>query len=95
MAAGRTSWLPFLHYPAVMTATFAVFALLRAAGAPLVASTYIPVLLAAALVTWLELRFPHRPDWRPPVSEIKTDLGFMAVVQLAFPHSWASSSPTR
>ena len=33
----------------------------------------------------LELRFPHRPDWRPPVSEVRTDLGFMAVVQLAFP----------
>jgi len=68
-----------------MTATFAVFALMRAAGAPLVASTYVPVLLAAALVTILELRFPHRQDWRPPVSEVKTDLGFMAVVQLAFP----------
>jgi sterol desaturase/sphingolipid hydroxylase (fatty acid hydroxylase superfamily) len=58
---------------------------MRAAGAPLVASTYVPVLLAAALVTILELRFPHRQDWRPPVSEITTDLGFMAVVQLAFP----------
>ena len=68
-----------------MTATFAVFALMRAGGAPLVASTYVPVLLAAALVTMLELRFPHRQDWRPPVSEIKTDLGFMAIVQLAFP----------
>src|SRR4249920_3908774 len=85
MAAGRAGWLPFLHYPAVMTATFAVFALMRAGGAPLVASTYVPVLLAAALVTILELRFPHRQDWRPPVSEIKTDLGFMAAVQLAFP----------
>ena len=85
MAAGRTTWLPFLHYPAVMTATFAVFALMRAAGASLVASTYIPVLLAAALVTLLELWFPHRNDWRPPASEVRTDLGFMAVVQLAFP----------
>lgn len=85
MAAGRASWLPFLHYPAVMTATFALFALMRAGGAPLVSSTYVPVLLAAALVTLLELRFPHRQDWRPPVSEIKTDLGFMAIVQLAFP----------
>ena len=45
----------------------------------------MPVVLAAALVTMLELRFPHRPDWRPPVSEVKTDLGFMTVVQLAFP----------
>ncbi len=77
--------LPYLPYPAVMTMTFALFALLRGGGASLVTSTYLPVLLAAAMVTLLELKFPHRAEWRPPVSEIKTDLGFMTIVQLAFP----------
>jgi sterol desaturase/sphingolipid hydroxylase (fatty acid hydroxylase superfamily) len=85
MARGRVTLLPYLHYPVVMTTTFALFALMRGQGAPLVVSTYVPVLLAAALVTILELNFPYRPDWRPPVSEIKTDLGFMTIVQLAFP----------
>ena len=37
------------------------------------------------MVTLLELKFPHRAEWRPPVSEVKTDLGFMTIVQLAFP----------
>ena len=57
----------------------------EAQGASLVVSTYVPVLLAAAMVTLLELKFPHRSEWRPPVSEVKTDLGFMTIVQLAFP----------
>ena len=60
-----------------MTTTFALFVLLRSQGVSLVMSTYVPVLLAAAIVTVLELKFPHRSEWRPPVSEIKTDLVFM------------------
>jgi sterol desaturase/sphingolipid hydroxylase (fatty acid hydroxylase superfamily) len=77
--------LPYLYYPVVMTTTFALFAFLRSQGASLVISTYVPVLLAAVMVTILELKRPHRSEWRPPVSEIKTDLGFMTIVQLAFP----------
>jgi sterol desaturase/sphingolipid hydroxylase (fatty acid hydroxylase superfamily) len=77
--------IPYLHYPVVMTATFALFALLRSQGVSLVLSTYVPVLAAAAVVTMLELKFPHRSEWRPPLSEIKTDLEFMTIVQLAFP----------
>ena len=85
MPRERSAWLPFLHYPAVMIATFAVFAWLHSAGAPVVVRTYVPVLLAAALVTALEWRFPYRGDWRPPASEVRTDLEFMTAVQLAFP----------
>jgi sterol desaturase/sphingolipid hydroxylase (fatty acid hydroxylase superfamily) len=85
MAQQRSRLMTWLHYPLVMTATFGLFAWLRAMEMSLVVSTYAPVLLAAAIVTLLELRFPHRSEWRPPVSEVKTDLGFMTVVQLAFP----------
>jgi sterol desaturase/sphingolipid hydroxylase (fatty acid hydroxylase superfamily) len=85
MAGGRSTWLPFLHYPLVMIGTFGAFAFMHGAAAPLVASTYVPVVLAAAVVTCLEWKFPHRAEWRPPVSEITTDLGFMTIVQLAFP----------
>jgi sterol desaturase/sphingolipid hydroxylase (fatty acid hydroxylase superfamily) len=79
------SVLPSWHYPAVIAAAFALFALLQFEGVSLILSMYIPVLLTAALVTWLELTFPYRAEWRPPPSEVRTDLVFMAVVQLAFP----------
>jgi len=80
--ADRVAWL---HYPLGMTATFAVFAGLRHLGVPLVVSTYVPVLLAVAAIALLELTFPHRSEWRPPASEVTTDLEFMTIVQLAFP----------
>ena len=77
--------LPWLHYPLVVTAVFAMFAWFQSAGAPLIVSTYIPVLLAAGAVTVLELLFPHRTAWQPPAEEIKTDLVFMTTIQLALP----------
>ena len=83
--AERAPWFSYLHYPAVMTFTFSLFALMRSQGVPLVLSTYVPVLVAAGIVTALEMKFPYRSEWRPPADEVKTDLGFMTIVQLAFP----------
>jgi sterol desaturase/sphingolipid hydroxylase (fatty acid hydroxylase superfamily) len=80
-----TTFLPWLHYPVVITMTFGLFAVLQAQGAPLLVSTYVPVLFAAGAVTLLEIAFPYRREWRPPSSEIRTDLVFMTIVQLALP----------
>jgi sterol desaturase/sphingolipid hydroxylase (fatty acid hydroxylase superfamily) len=77
--------LPWLIYPSVMTFVFASFALLQRAGSSLIVSTYVPVLLTAALMTALESTLPHRRQWQPPGAEVKTDLTFMVVVQLAVP----------
>jgi sterol desaturase/sphingolipid hydroxylase (fatty acid hydroxylase superfamily) len=85
MPTKSMNWIAFFHYPLVMTATFVLFGLMRNHGLSLVVSTYVPVLLAASAVTILELIFPHRSEWRPPISEVTTDLSFMTVVQLAFP----------
>jgi sterol desaturase/sphingolipid hydroxylase (fatty acid hydroxylase superfamily) len=81
--AGRL--LPWVHYPLVMTAVFAMFAWLQSHGVSLVMSTYVPVLFAAAAVAMLEVAFPHRISWRPPTDEVKTDLVFMTAIQLALP----------
>ena len=85
MKAPAASFLPSWHYPVVIAVAFALFAFLQYEGVSLVLSTYVPVLLTAALVTLLELRYPHRTEWQPPAGEVRTDLVFMAVVQLAFP----------
>jgi ornithine lipid hydroxylase len=77
--------LPSIHYPATMIGAFSLFAGLQAAGMPLVVSTYVPTIAVAAVVTWLELRHPNREAWRPTTREIRTDLIFMVVVQLALP----------
>jgi sterol desaturase/sphingolipid hydroxylase (fatty acid hydroxylase superfamily) len=77
--------MPWLPYPLAMVGVFALFAWLQALGASLVVSTYLPVVLAAGAVTLCEGFWPHRLDWRPPGAEVRTDLAFMAVVQLAAP----------
>ena len=85
MTSRASGILPWLHYPVVMTLTFAGFALLQSVGASLIVSTYLPVVGAAALVTLLEFLFPHRLEWRPGEHEVRTDLVFMTIVQMAFP----------
>jgi ornithine lipid hydroxylase len=81
----RSTRLPSWHYPTVIAGAFSLFAALHASGAPLVVSTYVPILFTAAVVTWMERRFPHRSEWVPDGNELQTDLTFMTVVQLAFP----------
>ena len=85
MTASRPGLAPYVIYPATMAGAYGLFALLHAAGASLVVSTYTPILLAAALVTALERLYPYRRDWQPPAGEVVTDLAFMVVVQLAWP----------
>jgi ornithine lipid hydroxylase len=85
MTSASIRVLPWLIYPAVMTLAFGLFALLQIIGAPLVVSTYVPVLTTVLMVTLLEWVVPHRSDWRPPGGEVRTDLTFMVIVQLAFP----------
>jgi sterol desaturase/sphingolipid hydroxylase (fatty acid hydroxylase superfamily) len=77
--------LTWLIYPATIAFAFALFAALQWAGVSLVISTYVPVLATAAIVAALESAIPHRAEWRPPSDEVRTDLTFMVVVQLAFP----------
>jgi ornithine lipid hydroxylase len=74
-----------LIYPLVMASAFLLFALLRVLGAPLAASTYLTIVVGALAVAGLELLVPYRPDWQPEADEFKTDLGFIAAVQLALP----------
>ena len=85
MTAPRSGLAPYVIYPATMAGAYGLFALLQAAGASLVVSTYTPILLAAALVTALERLYPYRRDWQPQAGEVATDLTFMLIVQMAWP----------
>jgi sterol desaturase/sphingolipid hydroxylase (fatty acid hydroxylase superfamily) len=76
---------PWIIYPAVMVSAYAMFAVLQTAGVSLVLSTYIPILISAAVITTIERLIPFRDEWQPPAGEVITDLTFMVVVQLALP----------
>ncbi len=85
MTARFSRTASYAIYPVVMGSAYGLFALLWSAGAPLVVSTYVPIVLAAAAVTILERILPYRREWQPPQREVVTDLEFMVVVQMAWP----------
>jgi ornithine lipid hydroxylase len=83
--AHTRSLLPSWHYPLVVSGAFAAYALLQQAGVSLLVSTYLPIVATAGVVTLLEHLYPHREAWIPATHDVRTDLTFMAIVQLAAP----------
>lgn len=85
MNAELQKTLPWLWYPLVICTAVFLHVSLSVAGVSLVYSTYIPVLLAAATITILEMCFPYRDCWKPRVSDVKNDSSYMVVVQVLLP----------
>ena len=77
--------MPWLAYPLVVGGGILLHLNLLSHGFSIVVSTYTPVLLGAAAVTWLEWCYPHLPEWRPTRSDITHDLWFMAIIQILLP----------
>ena len=81
------AWMPYVAYPLVMSAGIALHFVLLESGVPLVWSTYLPVVLGMAAVTWLERRTPHRRDWKAEGEDVRNDLVYMVVVQAVLPRA--------
>ena len=73
-------------YPGVLTIAFALFAVLAGAGLNIVIASYVAGLVGAALVTLHELKLPYRGEWRPAAGDVRADLSFMLLVQVALPY---------
>jgi len=79
----RETVLPYLWYPVLMLAAAASYAaMLRYGASPLVAA-YLPVAVVALAIVALEIWYPERLEWRPRRSDVKTDLVFLVLVQVA------------
>jgi sterol desaturase/sphingolipid hydroxylase (fatty acid hydroxylase superfamily)/L-alanine-DL-glutamate epimerase-like enolase superfamily enzyme len=78
--------LSYLLYPAGMAAALTTFFAMRAAGLPLVAATYVPIVAVALLVLVAETKLPARTEWRPRAADMHSDALFMALVQVALPY---------
>jgi len=72
-------------YPAVIAGGFGVYIALAAQAVHVTVAAYVAVLAGAALVTLHELRWPYRTKWRPDLREVRADVLFMLVVQVALP----------
>jgi sterol desaturase/sphingolipid hydroxylase (fatty acid hydroxylase superfamily) len=86
----REDVLPYLWYPVLMLAAAATYAaMLRDGASPLVAA-YLPVVVVALAIAALEIWFPERLEWRPQRGDVKTDLAFLVLVQVALQRGLAA-----
>ena len=83
---GIAKWMAIGSYPTVMASALGLFAALALAELHVAAAAYLAALVGAALVTTHEALLPHRAAWRPGFAEVRADLLFMAVVQVALPY---------
>lgn len=86
-AAGRRApWAPrVLLYPVVSIGACVAFYLMDRSGSPTAVAAYVPIFLAAILITVAEQRWPYRAAWAPDRGTVTTDVAFMAVVQMVIP----------
>jgi sterol desaturase/sphingolipid hydroxylase (fatty acid hydroxylase superfamily) len=77
--------LPWVWYPLVLSSSILLHLILTVIGIDLIYSTYIPVLLAAASITYIEIYFPYRDSWKPTVKDVVNDTSFMIAVQVLLP----------
>lgn len=74
-----------LIYLGVLLGTVGLHLGLKSWGWSATASIYLPLTVAAATVTMLERTRRYRAEWSPGRAEVRTDLLYMALVQLALP----------
>ena len=79
------NWASWTVYPACVGVVLALHLVLASRGVPLLWSGYLSLVFAAALVTLLEWRLPHRTPWFPTAADIKTDAVYLASVQMLLP----------
>ena len=72
-------------YPGVMVLGYGSFALFARLGLSTALSAYAAVLIGAILIAWHEIKLPYRREWRPQVTEVRTDALFLGAVQIGVP----------
>ena len=78
--------LTWTAYPVVMLVCIGLFMTLKGMGFALLACTYIPIMLGAGSITFLELYNPHIKSWIANKSDVGNDLLFMVTVQMILPN---------
>ena len=78
-------YYPWVAYPLGVGMAIYLHMAMLSWGAGLQVSTYLPVLLAAGLISLSELYFPNLGQWRPIMNDVKNDAIYMLVVQTALP----------
>jgi len=78
--------LTWTVYPGVMAVSLMLYYSLIHYGVNLPVSSFVAAIIGGlGLITFFEIVLPYRKEWQPDRSEIKTDLVFMLLIQVALP----------
>jgi ornithine lipid hydroxylase len=77
--------LAYVFYPAMLALAVLGFGLLLAVGAPTAVASYLPVFLVGVTIVVLERHFPESLLWRPHPADVRADVAFLTLVQVALP----------
>jgi sterol desaturase/sphingolipid hydroxylase (fatty acid hydroxylase superfamily) len=83
-----------LGYPATLLAGFGLYVILQRAGATLAWSTYAAIAVGILMIVTLEWVLPFRRAWRPSLKDRKTDVVYLALVQIALPSALSIAAVT-
>lgn len=72
-------------YPAVMTLGIFLHYQLLNLGFGIQMATYTPVIIGALIITFLEIKFPHRKRWFAKTNDVINDSVYMLFVQVILP----------
>ena len=81
-----SGFLVVVSYPFVILLGYLFYITLTASGLHLMLATYTAVISGALLITFHEMYFPYRNEWRPPFGEVRADAMFLVTVQVALPY---------
>ena len=84
--------LPYVWYPLGMGGAVAMFECMLNSAIPIAVAVYVPVSIVALVVLWLQWRFPERHEWRPGLRDVKADIAFMALAQIALPEALGAAA---
>lgn len=85
MIAVIDRYIPWLAYPGTIALGILMYSGLAGIGQPVIISAYIPVFVAALLVTLLEMLYPNAVQWKPERFEVGQDTLYMVAVQMLLP----------
>ena len=72
-------------YPLTLGSAIGLFEVMNQAGFSLAYSSYLPLILTAPIIIWLEQRYPAAKSWSPGRQDVKTDLTYLVAIQWLLP----------
>ncbi len=75
----------YLLYPVTLAAALGLFAWSIASGIAAPFAAYHAAVLGGAVIVIAELLLPYRPHWQATREELKSDVAYIALVQIALP----------